>query len=280
MVAPLESGLVDVSRAAEAVRALAGPIPKLAVVLGSGLGHLIDHLSEPVSVPFSDLPGLPRTGVAGHDGRFVMGRLGETAVVLQLGRYHVYEGHTMDVVAAPVRILAALGVDVLIMTNATGGVSKHMGPGTLVLLDDQINLTFRNPLVGPVAGAEARFPDMSMPFDRSLQLLAMSVSDDLGLHLARGTYAGVLGPAYETAAEVRMLAGFGADVVGMSTVPEVVVARALGLRCVGLSVVTNWATGLANGPLSHEDVLVGSREAGVSLGRLVTELVKRASSQS
>ena len=268
---------VDVRAAAAALRAALPSVPRVVVVLGSGLSRLVDGLAGEVAVPFADLPGLPASGVEGHDGRFVFGRLGGAEVLLQAGRHHAYEGHPLEVVVAPVRILAELGVHTVIMTNAVGSIHARMEPGALVLLDDQINLTFRSPLVGPVAGDEQRFPDMSAPFDADLRALARSVGSDLGIPLAEGTYAGVLGPSYETAAEVEMLARLGGDVVGMSTVPEVITARALGLRCVGLSIVTNKATGLDSALVSHDDVIEASREAGGSLALVVTEMVRRLS---
>lgn len=267
--------IVDVRAAAAALVDRFGSVPTTAVVLGSGLGRLVDALEAPSAVGFGDLPGLPAPTVAGHGGRFVLGRLEGTPVLLQAGRFHAYEGHIMEVVAAPVRLLAAAGVRTVVMTNAVGGIRRRIAPGDLVLLDDYVNLSFRSPLAGPVVGREPRFPDMSAPFDPELQELARSVATDLRIPLARGVYAGVLGPSYETAAEVRMLARLGGDVVGMSTVPEVMVAVAAGLRCVGISLVTNRATGTSGDRIAHEDVLAVGREAGVRLGRLVTELVRR-----
>lgn len=258
-----------------ALRAVFPAVPRIAVVLGSGLSHLVDELTDPVVVPFTDVPDLPDSSVEGHDGRFVCGRLDGVDVCLQAGRLHTYEGYPPDVVVAPVRILAHLGVQTLLMTNAVGGIHPRIEPGDIVLLDDQINFTFRSPLAGPVAKGEQRFPDMSAPFDADLQALARVVAGDLRIRLSEGTYAGVLGPAYETAAEVRMLARLGADVVGMSTVPEVLTARALGLRCAGLSIVTNRATGLGDALLSHEEVLEASRRAGGRLALIVTEMIRR-----
>lgn len=266
---------IDVSAAAGALRAASPAVPRIAVVLGSGLSHLVDGLTDPVVVPFTDVPGLPDSSVEGHDGRFVFGRLDGVDVCLQAGRLHAYEGHPPDVVVAPVRILAHLGVQTLLMTNAVGGIHPRIEPGDIILLDDQINFTFRSPLAGPVAEGERRFPDMSAPFDADLRALARGVAAELGIRLVEGTYAGVLGPAYETAAEVAMLARLGSDVVGMSTVPEVLTARALGLRCAGLSIVTNRATGLGDALVSHEDVLVASRRAGGRLALIVTEMIRR-----
>ncbi len=250
-------------------------VPAATLVLGSGLGHVVDVLQHPVSVPFEELPGFPAAGVAGHAGSFVAGRLGGRYVLVQAGRYHVYEGHPGEVVAAPVRLSAALGVDTLLLTNAAGGVDPALEPGDLVLLEDHLNLMFRSPLVGPVADGEVRFPDMTCPYDPDLAQVALSAATDLGIPLRLGVYAALVGPTYETAAEIHMLRALGADVVGMSTVPEVLVARARGMRCMAVSMVTNKGTGLSAEPLTHADVVVVGRDAGPKLGALLEEVVRR-----
>ena len=249
--------------------------PRVAVVLGSGLGAMAEELSDTTSVAFRQVPGFPSAGVAGHAGKFVAGRLAGTEVLFQCGRYHLYEGHSPDVVAAPVRAMAALGVHTVVLTNAAGGVRPTLEPGDIVLLEDHINLQAQSPLVGPVRVGEERFPDMSAPYDPELRLLAVEAAAELGIGLHSGVYAGVLGPSYETAAEVRMLGKLGADLVGMSTVPEVIAARARGVRCLAFSVVTNKATGLGGGKLSHAEVVEVGREAGERLGRLLKALVPR-----
>ncbi|MDP2959049.1 MAG: purine-nucleoside phosphorylase [Longimicrobiales bacterium] len=265
----------DIARAARLLRdRLPGP-PEATLVLGSGLGQVAERVEEPVSVPFADLPGFPPPGVAGHAGRFVGGRLGGRWVLVQAGRYHVYEGHPGDVVAAPVRLSAALGVRTLLLTNAAGGVDPELEPGDLVLLSDHLNLMCRNPLMGPVADGEVRFPDMSWPYDPELQELAFEVAGGLGLTLRRGVYAALTGPSFETAAEVRMLRILGADVVGMSTVPEVIVARALGLRCLALSMVSNKGTGLNAQGSSHDEVMAVGREAGARVAAILEGVVRR-----
>ncbi len=263
------------AEAASRLRRRMGGNARIAIALGSGLSAIETDVDDPIVVRFSELPGLPETGVMGHEGRFVGGRLGGVPVLLQAGRYHVYEGHPMSVVGAPMRILAAAGVTTVVTTNAVGGIHPALNAGDIVLLDDQLNVSFRGPLAGPVVRDEARFPDMSEPFDAGLQRLVLLISRELGIEVRRGTYAGVPGPSYETAAEIRMIARLGGDVVGMSTVPEVIVAAAVGLRLVGLSLVTNKATGLSNATLSHGDVLSVGRAAGARLGGLVTELVRR-----
>ncbi len=241
----------------------------MAVVLGSGLGPVVESLTNATTIPFAHIPGFPSTTVAGHLGAFVAGRLDGTDVLLQAGRIHLYEGHGADVVAVPVRVMAELGVEVVVMTNAAGGIRANLEPGDLVLLEDHINLTGRSPLVGPVREGETRFPDMSAPYDPALRLLAVEVAAELGIGLTSGVYAGVLGPSYETAAEVRMLGKLGAALVGRSTVTEVIAARARGLRCLAISVVTNTATGLGGGSLSHAEVVAVGRDAGVRLAKLL-----------
>lgn len=264
----------DIPRAAELLSQRLPWIPEVAVVLGSGLGSLADSLDDPVAVPFEELPGFPPTGVAGHAGRFVAGTLGGRRVVLQAGRYHVYEGHPGEVVAAPVRLLADLGVHTLILTNAAGGVDPALEPGDLVLLSDHINLMGRSPLIGPTLPGETRFPDMTRPYDPALRSVAQGLARALGITLKEGVYAALTGPTFETAAEIRMLRTLGADVVGMSTVPEVLVARARGLRCLAISMVTNKGTGLSDQPLSHEEVVEVGAVAGTRVAALVAGVLK------
>lgn len=266
---------VDPAAAAEVLRERLPEVPGIGLVLGSGLGGLMETLADPTEVPFEALPGFPPSGVEGHAGRFVGGTLAGRYVLVQAGRYHVYEGHANAVVVAPVRAMAALGVTDLILTNAAGGVHPLLEPGDLLLLDDHLNLMFRHPLVGPTRGGEERFPDMSRPYDRGLRELALDVARELGIPLREGVYAAVTGPSYETPAEVRMLARMGAHAVGMSTVPEATVAAALGLRCVGFSIVTNKAAGLSLRPLEHADVMEVGAGAGQALGRVLEALVGR-----
>lgn len=266
---------MTVESAASSLRAVFPSVPETAVVVGSGLGSLEDALVDPVAVAFGDLPGLPAAGVSGHGGRFVHGRLGDSEVLLQSGRFHLYEGHPAGVVVAPVRILAELGVGTVLMTNASGGIHPLLEPGDVVLVDDLLNLTFRSPLSGPALEGEERFPDMSRPLDSGLARMIRGAAAPLELPLASGTYAAVLGPQYETAAEVRMLSRLGADVVGMSTVPEAITAAARGLRCAVLSLVTNKATGLSRGRLSHDEVLEAGAAAAHRVSALLREVLDR-----
>ncbi|MGH7538626.1 MAG: purine-nucleoside phosphorylase [Gemmatimonadales bacterium] len=270
-------GMIQAAAAAAAAvsEKLRGLEPRVAIVLGSGLGFLADEVQDGVRLPYGDIPGFPRPGVVGHKGELVAGKLDGVPVLVQSGRFHLYEGHSPEVTALPVRVFHTLGIRILIVTNAAGGVRATFRPGTLMLIADHVNLMFRNPLTGPVQDGEERFPDMSDPYDRELRALAREVARELKIPLEEGVYVGLLGPSYETPAEIRMMQRLGADAVGMSTVPEVIVARARGMRCVGFSTITNPAAGLSAEPLSHEDVLRVGKEVGVTLGRLVKGLVRK-----
>jgi purine-nucleoside phosphorylase len=250
-----------------------GP-PVAHLVLGSGLSALADRVTDAETVPFAEVPGFPPTAVAGHSGAFHFGVLGGRRVMVQAGRVHLYEGHRVEQVVAPVRLGAALGSRVLILTNAAGGIGRNLTPGSAMVIDDHINLMWRSPLAGRVVGDEGRFPDMSQPYDRELQNLAHEMALELGVTLERGVYAGVLGPSYETPAEIQMLARLGADAVGMSTVPEAIVAAALGVRVLGFSMISNLAAGLGP-PLSHAEVMDVGRESGDRLGRVIEGVLAR-----
>lgn len=260
---------IDLTAAADLLRSRLLHPPRAFVVLGSGLGDLVHVVDDPVDIGFEELPGFPGSGVAGHAGRFVGGTIAGCPVLLQAGRYHVYEGHPMDVVVAPVRVAAALGVEVAVFTNAAGGADPDLEPGTVVLIRDHLNLMFRNPLMGAARQGEPRFPDMSAPYDPELRARARAMAEEKGIALPEGVYAAVTGPSYETAAEVRMLRTLGADVIGMSTVPEVIAARSAGLRCLAFSMVTNKGTGYTDQPLGHEEVMEVGRRAGANLAAIV-----------
>jgi purine-nucleoside phosphorylase len=247
--------------------------PTVAMVLGSGLGSLTEGLADPVRLSFAEIPGFPAAAVEGHSGDLVAGHLGGKEVLVQSGRFHQYEGHSAATVALPVRTFASLGVKALLLTNAAGGIRRTFRPGALMLIADQLNLTFVNPLVGGLMRDELRFPDMSDPYDLELRGLARAVAQHSRIFLEEGVYAGVSGPSYETPAEIRMLERWGADAVGMSTVHEVVAARARGLRCLGISTITNLAAGLTPVRLSHHEVIRASRRAAQALGELVAGIV-------
>ena len=265
-----------IAAASDAVRArLGSAVPRVAIVLGSGLGHLADAVVKPIRIPYADVPGFPATGVVGHKGELVAGTLEGVPVLVQSGRFHLYEGHPIETAALPVRVFARLGIRILVVTNAAGGIRPTFRPGTLMLIADHVNLMFRNPLIGPALEGEERFPDMSDPYDRELRQLARDVAREVRIGLEEGVYVGLLGPSYETPAEIRMLQRFGVDAVGMSTVPEVIVARARGMRCLGFSTITNLAAGISPTVLSHQEVLEVGRLVGDALGSIVKGVVAR-----
>lgn len=270
MNSPVNTALPPYRRAAEAVRdRLAGFRPEVAIVLGSGLGSLADAVDRTETIPYADIPGLPEPTVKGHGGELIAGTLEGRRVLLQRGRLHLYEGHPPATVVLPVRLFAELGCGTLIVTNAAGGLRPTVAPPALMLIADHVNLQFRSPLAGPVVPPEPRFPDMSEPYDRALRETARRVALDAGIRLEEGVYAAVLGPSYETPAEIRMLQRIGADAVGMSTVPEVIVARARGMRVLGISTITNFAAGISPEPLDHEEVLAAGKAVARDLEALV-----------
>lgn len=249
--------------------------PSALVILGSGLGPAAERIQDPVEIPYGEIPGFPPATVTGHAGRLIAGILNGVEVLAMQGRFHLYEGRDPAEVVLPVRVAAALGVRTLVVSNAAGGVRPGMAAGDLMLISDHLNLTGRNPLIGAVVPGEQRFPDMSEPYDGEYRRIARETALELGIPLEEGVYAGLLGPNYETPAEVRMLRTLGADAVGMSTVSEVIVARALGLRVLGISLISNLAAGLAPGTLSHDEVMeAGERVAG-RFTHLLHELLPR-----
>ena len=251
--------------------------PRVAVVLGSGLGGFADAVSDPVELPYGDIPGWPASTAIGHAGKLVLGRFGEVPVAVMKGRAHLYEGLSPADVVFGVRVLGRLGVRSLVLTNACGTIDPSIEPGTLVAIADHLNLQGSSPLVGPNDETLGpRFPDMSDAYDPGYRAIARRAAAALGLELGEGVYAAWLGPAFETPAEIRMMRVLGADLVGMSTVPEVLAARHLGIRCLALSCVTNAAAGVRPEPIDHESVLeVGARAAGdlVALLRDVVPLL-------
>ena len=261
------------SKAATELRARLGAEPfEVALVLGSGLGGLVAAVEEPTVVSFADLDGMPPVGVSGHSGRWVGGSLEGRRVLVQAGRYHLYEGLPMELVCAPVQLAAELGVRTLVLTNAAGGVRPSLEPGTLMLIEDHLDLMTRSPLAQAKGDRASGGSDL---YDRDLGRLAESCARQLGMTLERGVYAGISGPSYETPAEIRMLGRLGADAVGMSTVPEVTAARVLGLRCLGFSLVTNHGAGIAKTSLAHDEVLeIGSRSAP-NMERLLCAIIRK-----
>ncbi len=265
-----------VHAAAEAVRRrLDGRAPATALVLGSGVGFLADQVTDAVRIAYRDIPGFPETTVQGHGGELVIGSLAGRPVMVQSGRFHMYEGHSAAVSSLAVRVFGELGIGTLVLTNAAGGIRRSFVPGTLMLLSDHLNLTGQNPLVGAVMPGEERFPDMSDPYDSALRATARAVARERKVTLAEGVYAGLLGPTYETPSEVRMLERLGADAVGMSTVIEVIAARARGMRCLAVSTITNLAAGISPTPLSHAEVMETAERVKGELATLIEGIVER-----
>ena len=270
-------GLEAIGAAADFLRGRLGPVPEVAIVLGSGLGRLATRMQDARRVPYGEIPGFPATTVVGHQGELVAGTLGGKPLLAQSGRFHLYEGHPADTVALPVRVLAELGVRTLILTNAAGGIRRTFSRGALMMIADHVNLTFRNPLTGPVLPGEERFPDMSEPYDRALRALAREVASGRGIPLEEGVYLQVLGPSYETPAEVRMAERLGADAIGMSTTVEVIAARARGMRCLAFSTITNPASGTTAERLDHAEVMEVAARVSGDLEGLVEGVVSAVS---
>ena len=257
-----------------AVRARTALVPEIGIVLGSGLGGLADDLDEAVAIPFVDLPGWPSATAPGHVGRLLLGRLAGRPVVMLQGRFHVYEGNDPGLVVQPVLLFRRLGATAVVLTNAAGGVDPAFGPGTLMVIRDHLNLTGRTPLLGPNADSIGpRFQDLGDAWGPRLRELLHAAGRAEGVELAEGVYAGLLGPQYETPAEVRMLRTLGADAVGMSTVLECIAARWCGLDVCGVSLVTNAGAGYTGEALSHEEVLAAGAEAGPRLARVIRRFV-------
>ena len=274
----MATGAAAAQIAADSIRQRLGPdapAPVCGIVLGSGLGGLADRLERVVRIPFSHVPGFPTATVAGHAGQLLVGTLGGRPVVALAGRFHLYEGHDAALAAFPVRVMHALGATVYFASNAAGGVRRTFNPGDLMVISDHMNLMFRNPLFGAVEPGDERFPDMSDPYDAALRALLHDSGRTVGVALQDGVYGGLLGPTYETPAEVRMLERLGVDAVGMSTVPEVIVAWALGMRVAAVSCITNKAAGLSLEKLSHAEVMDAGRAVAGRFEALVTEFVRR-----
>lgn len=229
--------------------------PKIGIVLGSGLGEFVDQIENKTIISYNDIPHFKKTTVEGHEGKLILGKIKGVEIAVMQGRLHSYEGLPMEEVVFPVRILGVLGIKTLILTNAAGGVNLNYRPGDLMMILDHINLMGKNPLIGPNENQMGpRFPDMSHAYNPELNEIMRSVSKTLGHTLHEGVYAGVLGPTYETPAEIKMIRILGADVVGMSTVPETIAANHMGLKVCGISCVTNMGAGITNQTLRHEDI--------------------------
>ncbi|MBO2945082.1 purine-nucleoside phosphorylase [Paenibacillus sp. F411] len=263
-----------IQEAAAYIAGKGGVKPEVGLILGSGLGVLADLLTDTVSIPYHEIPHFPVSTVEGHDGELLLGFIQERPVVMMKGRFHMYEGYGPELTAFPVRVMKQLGVQSLLVTNAAGGVNMDFEPGNLMLITDHLNMTGVNPLTGPNdQSLGVRFPDMSEAYSRRLRRLALSTAEQRGISLQQGVYAGLLGPTYETPAEIRMLRTLGADAVGMSTVSEVIVARHAGLEVLGISCISNMAAGILDQPLSHDEVMETAEMVRETFLDLVTAII-------
>jgi purine-nucleoside phosphorylase len=265
-----------VKRAADAIRVRLADVPRLAIVLGSGLGEYANHLQDGITVPYGDLPDWPASRIVGHEGRLVVGGVKGRLIAALSGRCHAYEGYDLKTVSFAVRAVGLLGVKTLILTNAAGGVNTGFSQGALMVIDDHINLLGGNPLVGANDDRFGpRFPDMTHVYSPRLRAIADEAARAGGVTLSHGVYAGLLGPSYETPAEIRYLRAIGADAVGMSTVPEAIAARHMGIEVLGISCITNMAAGVLPQPLDHAEVLETARRVRGQFITLLEGIVER-----
>jgi purine-nucleoside phosphorylase len=264
-----------IQNAAQFLKAKYSKTPRIGLILGSGLGVLADEIENPVKIPYSQIPDFPVSTVEGHAGQLVFGELNHVKVVAMQGRFHYYEGYSFDQVTFPVRVMKELGVEILIVTNAAGGVNESFSPGDLMLISDHINNMGSNPLIGPNDSRfGVRFPDMSEAYSKELRTLAKEIAKKLNMDIKEGVYVGNTGPSYETPAEIRMIRTIGGDAVGMSTVPEVIVARHAGLKVLGISCISNMAAGILDQPLTHDEVMETTEKVKANFLKYVKEIVK------
>lgn len=264
-----------IQNAADFLKGKYSNTPKIGLILGSGLGVLADEIVNPVKIPYNEIPDFPISTVEGHAGQLVFGILEGVEVVAMQGRFHFYEGYGMDKVTFPVRVMKELGVDMLIVTNAAGGVNESFVAGDLMIITDHINFTGTNPLIGPNDSKFGpRFPDMSEAYTKDLRKAAKEVASRLNIDVKEGVYFGFSGPVYETPAEIRMVRTLGGDAVGMSTVPEVIVASHSGMKVLGISCITNMAAGILDQPLSHEEVIETTERVKANFLLYIKEIVK------
>jgi purine-nucleoside phosphorylase len=250
--------------------------PRIALVLGSGLGAFADEFDDAVAIPYSEIPGFKQSTVPGHEGRLVIGSVDSVPVVAMQGRVHYYEGYSLEEVTFPIRTFKLLGIKTLILTNASGGINVELGQGTLMVLSDHVNLMGDNPLRGPNDERFGpRFPDMTAVYARDLQEFVVEEAKTIGVDVRRGIYGALSGPSYETPAEIHLLRNLGADAVGMSTVPEAIVARHMGLEVLGISCITNMAAGISDEPINHEEVMATGDRVRDIFALLLRRVVER-----
>lgn len=249
--------------------------PEIGLILGSGLGVLAEEITNATKIPYTDIPHFPQSTVAGHEGQLVIGELNEKQVIAMQGRFHYYEGYSMQQVTFPVRVMKQIGVETLIVTNAAGGINKQYHAGDLMIITDHINLTGQNPLIGSNNDQLGeRFPDMSEPYNQLLVEHATTCAQTIDLNIQHGVYVGNSGPTYETPAEVNMLRTMGGDAVGMSTVPEVIVANHANMNVLGITCISNMASGVLNVPLSHEDVIKTTESVKVNFLKFIKQVLQ------
>jgi len=249
--------------------------PETAIILGTGLGRLAENIDKLVCVPYKDIPHFPVSTVEGHSGQLIFGKLGGRDIMAMEGRFHYYEGYSMKEVTFPIRVMYELGIKTLFVSNAAGATNREFNIGDLMIITDHINFMPENPLHGPNIPTGPRFPDMGEPYDRGLVSLADSIAAEHGIKVRHGVYLATQGPTYETQAEYRMFAAWGADAVGMSTVPEVIVARHCGIRCFGVSIITDLGITDHVVKITHEDVQKAANEAQPLMAAIMTEMIKR-----
>jgi purine-nucleoside phosphorylase len=265
-----------IKEAADYIKSRASAAPEVGLILGSGLGVLADEITDAATLNYADIPHFPVSTVEGHAGELLVGDLAGKKVILMKGRFHQYEGYGATEVSFPVRVMKALGANSLLVTNAAGGINTEYEPGDLMLIRDHINFMFRNPLIGPNdPQVGVRFPDMSEAYSKKLRDAAREVATQEDIRVREGVYAGLLGPSYETPAEIRMLRVLGADAVGMSTVPETIVARHAGMEVLGISCISNMAAGILDQPLSHAEVMETAERVRDTFIRLVKGIVPK-----
>jgi purine-nucleoside phosphorylase len=263
-------------RAAEQIRARANVTPKVAIVLGSGLGAFADELTESTSVAYKEINGFAQATVEGHAGRLVIGNAANATIAAMQGRFHFYEGYSLEDVTFPIRVLKLLGVRTLILTNAAGSLNTELSPGCLMAISDHINLMGVNPLIGLNDDRFGpRFPDLTATYDPALQKIVMDEAESLNVEIRRGVYAALSGPSYETPAEIHMVRTLGADAVGMSTVPEAIVARHMDLQVIGISCITNLAAGVSDRPVDHSQVIATGERVRVQFTELIRRVIAR-----